>query len=86
MSDSNATVSAGGCGCFGLGSAVATVLSCALNHSFWWAVLHFCFGWMYVLYAAIARSREIVPALRAMFGFALLLAVIGQAVNGALVP
>ena len=49
-------------------SIIAAVLSSALNHSFWWGVFHFLCGWMYVLYALIARSSEIIPALKAMFG------------------
>lgn len=52
----------------GLGSVVATVLSVALNHSFWWAVLHFFLGWLYVLYALLFRTKEIWPAIKAMFG------------------
>lgn len=55
-------------GCFGLGSILAIVLSAALNHSFWWGLLHFFLGWFYVLYVLLVRSREIVPALKAMFG------------------
>ena len=57
-----------GAGCsFGIGSVVAVVLSAALNHSFWWALLHFFCGWLYVLYALICRSHEIVPALKGFF-------------------
>ena len=51
----------------GLGSVAAAVLSCVLNHSFWWALLHFFFGWLYVIYALCVRSHEIVPAFKAMF-------------------
>ena len=58
---SNATV----CGMFG--SIFAAVLSAALNHSFWWGVLHFILGWIYILYALLCRSKEIIPALKAMF-------------------
>lgn len=50
-----------------LGGLFAAVLSAALNHSFWWGVLHFFFGWFYVLYALIARSHEIFPAIKQMF-------------------
>lgn len=60
-----------GCGClslFGSGSVAAAVLSAALNHSFWWSALHFALGWAYVLYALLARTKELGPALRAMFG------------------
>jgi len=54
-------------GCIGLGSVCAAILSAALNHSFWWGVFHFVCGWFYVLYAAFFRTKEIVPALKAMF-------------------
>jgi len=67
MSDDSDSRAARG-GCFGLGSVVAAVLSAALNHSFCWGFLHFVLGWIYVLYALIVRSREILPALRQMLG------------------
>ena len=61
--------SSSGCG-IGLGSIVAAIISAALNHSFWWGVLHFILGWVYVLYVVLVRTREIWPALKAMFGIA----------------
>ena len=64
MSDSNNSSSGG---CIGIGSACAVILSVALNHSFWWAVLHFIFGWFYVLYAVLFQTKQIVPALKQMF-------------------
>lgn len=68
MSNDNSS-SNSGCGCsFGIGSVVAVVLSAALNHSFWWGVLHFFLGWIYVIYALLCRSAEILPALKQMFG------------------
>ncbi len=54
-------------GCIGFGSVVAVILSVALNHSLGWALLHFLMGWIYVLYAVLFRTKQIVPALRAMF-------------------
>lgn len=51
-----------------LGAICAAVLSAALNHSFWWGLFHFFCGWLYILYALLCRSKEIVPALQAMFG------------------
>lgn len=51
-----------------IGNILAAVISAALNHSFWWGLLHFFCGWLYVLYALLARSNEIVPALKIMFG------------------
>ena len=47
---------------------IAGVISYALNHSFWWMVLHFLLGWIYVLYAICVRGKEIIPAVRALFG------------------
>lgn len=64
MSDNS---SSSGGSCIGLGSIIAVILSAALNHSFWWGLLHFFFGWGYVLYAVLFRTKEILPALRAMF-------------------
>lgn len=58
--DDNSAGAAGGLGCF-----VAVFLSAALNHSFWWGVLHFLCGWIYVAYALIFRFREI----RTVIGF-----------------
>ena len=58
-----------GCGCsFGFGSIISVVLSAALNHSFWWGFFHFFCGWFYILYAVLCRSKELIPALKAMFG------------------
>lgn len=62
MSDNDSA----GCG-IGMGSVVAVVISVALNHSFWWGLLHFIFGWAYVLYAVLFRTKEIWPALVRMF-------------------
>jgi hypothetical protein len=69
MSDNNeaSRSAAGGCG-FGIGGVAAAILSYAMNGSGWWALFHFFCGWIYLLYAAFARTKEIVPALRAMFG------------------
>ena len=61
----------GGCGCsipFGLGGVLAAVISYALNGSFWWAVLAFIFNWFYVLNVVFFRTKEILPALKAMIG------------------
>jgi len=33
-----------------LGPVIAFGLSWYTNHAFWWAVLHFFCGWLYVLY------------------------------------
>ncbi len=60
--------SGSGCGgTIGLGSVIAVILSAALNHSFWWGLLHFFLGWIYVIYAVLVRTKEILPALQNMF-------------------
>lgn len=63
MSENNSV----GCS-FGLGSIIAAIISSALNHSFWWGLLHFFLSGFYILYAVLFRTREIVPALKEMFG------------------
>lgn len=50
------------------GSLVALVISWALNHSVGFAILHFLLGWLYVIYAILARGTEIIPALKLLFG------------------
>jgi hypothetical protein len=55
-------------GCLTGGSVIACILSAALNHSFLWGVFHFLCSWLYVLYVVCFRTKEIVPALRNMFG------------------
>ena len=50
------------------GLVIAIVASWSVNHSVLWAIFHFLLGWIYVLWAAFMRTKEIVPALRAMFG------------------
>ena len=49
------------------GSVAAAIISAALNHSFWWGVLHFFLGWIYILYVAFYRTKEVLPALKDMF-------------------
>lgn len=39
----------------GFGSALAMILSFHVNHSILWAILHGVFGWLYVIYFAIAH-------------------------------
>lgn len=50
-----------------VGMIGAAVISASLNHSFWWGLLHFFLGWIYILYALLCRSHEILPALKLMF-------------------
>ena len=33
-----------------LGSMLAVTISYGINHSFWWALLHGFFGWLYLIY------------------------------------
>lgn len=70
MENNNANAGAG----IGLmGSILAVVMSASLNHSFWWGVLHFCLGWIYVIWALLVHSVELIPALKLMFGLACIL-------------
>ena len=64
----NQTVSVASPACGIIGSLIAVVISAALNHSFWWGVLHFLLGWIYVIYALLVYNKEIFPALKAFFG------------------
>jgi len=50
------------------GSVIAIIISWALNHSVLWAILHFFCGWLYVIYAVLARGSEIIPAFKVLFG------------------
>jgi hypothetical protein len=54
-------------GCFTIGGVCAVIISAALNHSFWWGLLHFFLGWFYVLYTVFFRTKEIIPSLKSMF-------------------
>ena len=38
---------------FGLGSIIAVIVSWTMNHSIFWAFIHGCFGWLYVIYYMI---------------------------------
>ena len=40
----------------GFGSALAMVISYDANHSILWAIIHGIFGWLYVVYAVLARG------------------------------
>lgn len=46
----------GGTGFWGLGMAIAVVLSWARNASILWAILHGIFSWGYVIYWAATRK------------------------------
>lgn len=47
--DKRVNISFGG----GVGVALAVVLSWTTWNSIWWAILHGCLGWIYVIYYAI---------------------------------
>ena len=47
----------GGCGCGGLGGIIAVLLSWTVNHSILWAILHFFFSWLYVIYWVIKYHK-----------------------------
>lgn len=38
---------------------MAAVLSSAVNHSFWWGLLHFFMGWWYMVYWMIVHSNAL---------------------------
>ncbi len=44
-----------------IGSALAVALSYVTNHSFWWAVLHFFLGWVYVIYNIFVYGWPHIP-------------------------
>lgn len=66
MSSDEKSSTSSGCGIW-VGSVVAVILSVAINHSFWWGLLHFVLGWIYVLYVVLFYTKSIVPALKDMF-------------------
>ncbi len=47
----NTTTSSG----ISMGCALAMILSYSINKSILWAILHGIFGWIYVIYFAIAH-------------------------------
>ncbi len=51
-----------------LGSILAVVISWTVNRSIVWAIVHFFFGWFYVLYACCAHTDEIDAAGRRLVG------------------
>ena len=53
-------------GCGGIFSATISVL---INQSFWWAILHTMFGWVYVIYAFTVRHEATVAGIRRLIGF-----------------
>ncbi|MDR2977550.1 MAG: hypothetical protein LBV19_09740 [Streptococcaceae bacterium] len=52
-----------GCGCgigsFGIGSILAAILSYSTWHSIFWAIIHFFFGWVYIIYFAIVHTAHL---------------------------
>jgi hypothetical protein len=48
------TVAASG---VGFGSALAITISWSLWHSVLWAIIHGVFGWLYVIYYLLTRSK-----------------------------
>ncbi len=41
------------------GAMCAAICSAAVNHSFWWGVLHFFFSWLYVIYWALKYTNAL---------------------------
>ena len=56
MENKNKTATSSG---VGIGSIIAFILSYCTWHSIGWGILHFFFGWAYILYFAI-RYTEIL--------------------------
>ncbi len=42
---------------FTIGGIVAIVLSWVVNHSVFWAILHFFCGWFYVIYWVLTKTE-----------------------------
>lgn len=41
----------------GLGSILAVVVSWTTHHSIAWAIVHGCFGWLYIVYFALTQNN-----------------------------
>ena len=39
-----------------IGMLIAVGISYAMNNTFWWCVLHFILGWVYVAYWFVSQS------------------------------
>ena len=50
------------------GGVLSAILSWALNGSMGWAIFHFFCSWIYLIYAAVVRSKEIIPSIKILFG------------------
>lgn len=46
---------------------LAAIISYAINKSVGWAIFHWLVGFVYIVYAIIARGKEIVPGLKSLF-------------------
>lgn len=64
VSTSSATVTTG----FSVGGLIAALLSWQLNKSIIWALFHFLIGWLYVFYAACARTEEVEQVIHNVTG------------------
>lgn len=53
---------------YSLGSIFAGGLSWMLNKSVGWALFHFFTGWLYVFYAACARTDEVERVIHSLGG------------------
>lgn len=52
-----------------MGGFFGATMSVLINQSFWWGVLHFFFGWYYVLYAFTVRHESAVAGIRRLLDF-----------------
>ena len=63
--EDNKTVTSSG---VGIGSIIAFILSYCTWHSIGWGILHFFFGWAYVLYFAIIYTDKLKGYLDNLIG------------------
>jgi hypothetical protein len=66
MSEEQSGGGSAGCfGSFGIGTCIAVIASWMINHSFLWALIHGCFGWLYVCYLCAGCGggfpKELLP-------------------------
>lgn len=51
------------------GGFFSAVISVLINQDFWWGLLHYFFGWFYVLYAFTYRHESTVAGIRRLLDF-----------------
>ena len=56
------------CGPIGLGSILALLFSWFVNGSVVWGILHFCFGWFYVIWSLIFHYDAVADGVSRILG------------------